>query len=126
VITLGLSYSYDSGAALLVDGEIVAAINEERLNRIKMYSGFPSLSIAECLRIAGVAPKDVGRVAVGGLMNFPYESGIDSRSTTYRLSDVLSRAHVMRLLIGNRPSAYALRAFFGNRFNPITWIVIRT
>ena len=35
-VTLGVSYSYDSGAALLVDGELVAAINEERLNRIKV------------------------------------------------------------------------------------------
>ncbi len=118
-VTLGLSYSYDSGAALLVDGEIVAAINEERLNRIKVYSGFPALSIAECLRIAGIAPRDVRQVAVGGRMNFPYESGVESGSATYRLSDALSRAGLLRLLIGNRPAAYALRAFFGNRYNPI-------
>jgi carbamoyltransferase len=118
-VTLGVSYSYDSGAALLVDGEIVAAINEERLNRIKVYSGFPKLSIAESLRIGGVDARDVGRVAVGGRMNFLYESGVDSTSTTYRLSDALSRAGALRLLIGNRPASYALRAIFGNRFNPM-------
>ena len=118
-ITLGLSYSYDSGAAVIVDGEIVAAINEERLNRIKVYSGFPALSIAECLRIAGLQASDVSSVAVGGRMNFLYESGTESKSATYRLSDVLSRAGVLRLLIGNRPAAYALRALFGNRFNPM-------
>ena len=118
-VTLGVSYSYDSGAALLVDGELVAAINEERLNRIKVYSGFPKLSIAECLRIAGVDARDVGLVAVGGLMNFLYESGVESTSSTYRLSDALSRTGALRLLIGNRPAAYALRAFFGNRFNPM-------
>jgi carbamoyltransferase len=119
MIALGLSYSYDSGAAVLVDGEIVAAINEERLNRIKVYSGFPALSIAECLRIAGLQPKDVGRVAVGGRMNFLYESGAESTSATYRLSDALSRAGFLRLLIGNRPAAYTLRAIFGNRHNPM-------
>jgi len=118
-VVLGLSYSYDSGAALLVDGEIVAAINEERLNRIKMYSGFPALSIAECLRIAGVAPGDVTRVAVGGRMNFLYESGTESSTPMYRLMDALSRTGMLRLLLGNRPSAYALRAFFGNRVNPM-------
>ncbi|HXD75018.1 MAG TPA: carbamoyltransferase N-terminal domain-containing protein, partial [Vicinamibacterales bacterium] len=77
-VVLGVSYSYDSGAALLIDGEIVAAINEERLNRIKMYSGFPEQSIVECLRIAGVRPDAVARVAIGGRMNFPYESGVES------------------------------------------------
>ena len=118
-ITLGVSYSYDSGAAILVNGEIVAAINEERLNRIKMYSGFPQLSIAECLRIAGIGPGDVEQVAVGGRMNFPYESGVESTSPAYRLSDALSRARVLRLLIGNRPAAYTLRAIFGNRYNPV-------
>jgi len=118
-IVLGLSYSYDSGAALLVDGEIVAAINEERINRIKMYSGFPALSIAECLHIAGIAPAQVTRVAVGGRMNFLYESGAESSSAMYRLMDALSRTGALRLLLGNRPSAYALRAIFGNRVNPM-------
>ena len=79
-IVMGVSYSYDSGAALLVDGEIVAAINEERLNRIKMYSGFPALAIAECLRIAGIAPDAVTDVAIGGRMNFLYEAGTESTS----------------------------------------------
>jgi carbamoyltransferase len=118
-IVLGVSYSYDSGAALLVDGEVVAAVNEERMNRIKAFSGFPVLSIAECLRIAGVSPRDVTRVAVGGWMNFLYESGTESDSPMYRLTDMLSRTGALRLLIGNRPMAYLLRAFFGNRVNPM-------
>ena len=91
-IILGLSYSYDSGAALLIDGRIVAAVNEERMNREKMYAGFPALAIGECLRIAGVGAAEISLVAVGGLM---------------------------KILIGWLPAAYALRAFFGNRFNPI-------
>ena len=118
-IVLGLSYSYDSGAAVLVDGEIVAAINEERLNRIKLYSGFPALSIAEVLRIAGIAPGNVTSVAVGGRMNFLYESGTESSSPMYMLLDALSRAGALRLLLGNRPSAYLLRTIFGNRMNPM-------
>jgi carbamoyltransferase len=117
---LGLSYSYDSGAALLVDGRIVAAVNEERMNREKCYAGFPALAVAECLRIAGLSPGDVGRVAVGGLMNFPYESGLaNTASARYQLSNTLSRLGLLRLLIGTLPFAYTLRAFFGNRFNPV-------
>jgi carbamoyltransferase len=118
-VVLGLSYSYDSGAALLVDGRIVAAVNEERMNREKMYAGFPKLAIAECLRIAGIRAADVSLVAVGGLMTFPYESGVTSANPRYALSNWLSKVGLMRLLIGWLPMAYALRAFFGNRINPV-------
>jgi carbamoyltransferase len=118
-VILGLSYSYDSGAAVLIDGRIVAAVNEERMNREKCYAGFPTLAIAECLRIAGVTPAQVSEVAVGGLMSFAYESGVDAKSAKYALSNWLSRAGVLRWLIGWLPMAYLLRAFFGNRLNPL-------
>jgi carbamoyltransferase len=119
-VVLGLSYSYDSGAAIMIDGRIVAAVNEERMNREKMYAGFPRLAIAECLRIAGVQPSEVTLVAVGGLMSFAYESGVAADAgARYALSNFLSRIGVLRLLLGWLPIAYALRAFFGNRFNPL-------
>ena len=57
---LGVSAFYhDSAAALVVDGEIVAAAQEERFTRIKQDSGFPELSIAYCLEEAGITLKDV-------------------------------------------------------------------
>ena len=42
---LGISDGDDAGAVLLLDGRVVAAVNEERLNRMKMSVGFPFLSI---------------------------------------------------------------------------------
>ena len=66
-VVLGISDSMTCGAALIVDGRVVAAVNEERLNRKKMCWGFPSLSITEVLRIAGLAPADVDRIAVAGV-----------------------------------------------------------
>lgn len=118
-VILGLSYSYDSGAAVLVDGRIVAAVNEERMNREKCYAGFPKLAIAESLRLAGVTPGQVTQVAVGGLMSFTYESGVDGGSAKHALSAWLSKVGLLRILIGWLPMAYLLRAFFGNRFNPL-------
>lgn len=61
---LGISDHYISGAALVADGRLVAAVNEERLVRKKMAMGFPRRSIAEVLRIAGLSPRDVDVVAV--------------------------------------------------------------
>jgi len=53
---LGISAFYhDSAAAILVDGEIVAAAQEERFTREKHFAGFPSLSVAYCLKEANTA-----------------------------------------------------------------------
>ncbi|MGE0606775.1 MAG: carbamoyltransferase [Pirellulales bacterium] len=53
---LGISAFYhDSAAALVVDGQIVAAAQEERFSRIKHDPGFPSLAVEYCLRQAGLA-----------------------------------------------------------------------
>lgn len=65
MIILGVSsYHPDASAALVADGEIVAAIDEERLNRIKHSPGFPELAIKYCLEKAHIALDDVDCVAV--------------------------------------------------------------
>ena len=54
---LGLNaYHGDAAAALVVDGELVAAAEEERFNRVKHVAGFPSLAAAWCLAEAGLEP----------------------------------------------------------------------
>ena len=63
---LGLNaYHGDAAAALVIDGELVAAAEEERFNRVKHCAGFPSLAAAWCLEEAGLAPGDLEHVAVG-------------------------------------------------------------
>ena len=65
-IILGINaYHAGSSATLLIDGEPVVAIAEERLNRIKYYAGFPTLSIKKCLEIANINISDVEHVALG-------------------------------------------------------------
>ena len=53
-VILGITDGDDGGAVLLVDGRLVAAVNEERLNRMKMSIGFPRLAVQEVLRLGGV------------------------------------------------------------------------
>ena len=60
---LGLSaYYHDSGAALLEDGEIVAAAQEERFTRRKYDASFPRLAAEYCLSEAGISLAEVGQV----------------------------------------------------------------
>ena len=61
---LGISAFYhDSAAALLRDGEIVAAAQEERFTRKKHDAGFPKLAVRHCLERAGVSASDLDYVA---------------------------------------------------------------
>lgn len=60
---LGISAFYhDSAAALVVDGEIVAAAQEERFSRIKHDHSFPQAAIDYCLAEAGMRPEDLDYV----------------------------------------------------------------
>src|ERR1041385_8231303 len=60
---LGISaYYHDSAAALLCDGRIVAAAQEERFSRRKNDDRFPHQAIAFCLRRGGVTPAELDAV----------------------------------------------------------------
>jgi carbamoyltransferase len=60
---LGISaYYHDSAAALVVDGDIVAAAQEERFSRIKHDHRFPTLAVEYCLREAKLRPEEVDYV----------------------------------------------------------------
>ncbi|ASA77393.1 carbamoyltransferase [Thermococcus sp. 5-4] len=63
---LGIHDGHDAGAAL-IDGGRVFAVNEERLNRVKKYRGFPALSVRKVLEMAGASPEDVEIIAVAGI-----------------------------------------------------------
>jgi carbamoyltransferase len=61
---LGISAFYhDSAAALIVDGDIVAAAQEERFTRKKHDPGFPAHAIEYCLKEGGVAPGQLNYIA---------------------------------------------------------------
>jgi len=61
---LGISaYYHDAAAALVVDGRIVAAAQEERFTRKKHDPGFPSNAVAYCLATAGLTTEQVDYVA---------------------------------------------------------------
>lgn len=63
---LGLNaYHGDAAAALVVDGELIAAAEEERFNRVKHCAGFPELAAAWCLADAGLSVGDLDHVAIG-------------------------------------------------------------
>ncbi len=65
MVILGVNaYHPDSSASIIIDGKLVCAIEEERLNRIKHWAGFPKQAIECCLREAKVSLKDIDFIAI--------------------------------------------------------------
>jgi len=66
MLILGLNmFHADASAAIVRDGEVVFAVAEERLNRVKHYAGFPALAVQACLDAVGAKITDIDHVAVG-------------------------------------------------------------
>ena len=64
-LILGINAHHaDASAAIIIDGKLVAAAEEERFRRIKHWAGFPSVAIEYCLREAGVSLNDIDHIAV--------------------------------------------------------------
>lgn len=61
---LGVRYGHDAGAALIVDGEIVANIAEERLTRVKHDTSFPVRSISMCLQQGEISSEEIDCLAI--------------------------------------------------------------
>jgi carbamoyltransferase len=65
VTILGINaYHGDASAVILKDGQLVAAVEEERFRRIKHWAGFPSESIRKCLQMATINAAEVDHFAV--------------------------------------------------------------
>jgi carbamoyltransferase len=97
MIILGLNaFHGDSSAALVRDGQLVAAAEEERFRRIKHWAGFPSQAIEYCLREAGLGLADLDHLAINQ----------DSRANLFRKIFYLAQA---------RPNLRLVRDRFRNR-----------
>jgi carbamoyltransferase len=65
MIILGINaYHANASAAIVVDGQLLAAVEEERLNRVKYAAGLPARAIQYCLAQAGVKLTEVDHIAI--------------------------------------------------------------
>src|SRR5437879_9966477 len=67
MLTLGINYSqmHDSSACIVRDGELVFAVAEERISRVKHDAGFPKNAIGACLDFAKVRADQLDEVCFG-------------------------------------------------------------
>lgn len=65
MIILGLNaYHGDASACLVRDGQLIAAVEEERFRRVKHWAGLPTRAVGYCLSQAGIGLEEVDHIAV--------------------------------------------------------------
>ena len=63
-IILGINANHaDSSACIIKDNKLIVAVEEERINRLKHYSGYPIKSIKECLNVAKLSSEEITDIA---------------------------------------------------------------
>ena len=80
MIILGINGNrreHNSAAAILVDGKLVASVEEERISRIKGDNAYPVGAIAEVMAIAGVREQEVDMVALASLSRWEQKPYLD-------------------------------------------------
>jgi carbamoyltransferase len=106
MISIGINYSqmHDSSACIARDGEVLFAVAEERLSRVKHDARFPALAIRACLDFAGVRADEVDYVCQGWPRPYAgylhdlrcYATGrqrVDSRALLNSTRQFLSMSH---------------------------------
>jgi carbamoyltransferase len=67
-IVMSISTTHETGTSIFNGRDLLAAISEERLDRVKFSTKYPpKLSIAEAINVSGVSPQDIDEVIVSGL-----------------------------------------------------------
>ena len=64
IIVLGINDGHDAGAALVKNGQVVAAVHEERLNNIKGFQGTPVKAISKVFEISQIDPSDLNLIVL--------------------------------------------------------------
>ena len=113
MLTLGIGgLLHDGAAALLKDGKLIAAIEEEKLLRQPHSSGLPDEAIQACLGMAGAKPEDLACVALAR----PLGAGGDP---SFHLQ-IKTRFPKSRIAIVDHHAAHAASAFFPSGFDRAT------
>jgi carbamoyltransferase len=122
VIILGLNaFHGDASAAIVSDGTLLAAAEEERFRRVKHWAGFPAQSIAYCLDAAHLRLADVDHVAVNQdsranrlrKLFYLLRHKPDPRLVLERFANRRNRERIPQLLAGAFPGS-GFRGVFHN------------
>lgn len=91
-VVLGLQEAHDASAAVMVDGKVVSAAQEERFSGLKGDYGYPRQAIAACLKTAGITVADIDEVALATKNWNPVLTKI-KRNANFTVDDWVEEQH---------------------------------
>ena len=121
--SLGIScYYHDSAAAILKDGSVVAAVEEERFSRKKFDDDFPKMAINWCLKETGITPEQIDSIAFYDKPVLKFERLLDNYLAVaprglYSFLDVIPKWLHKRLWIKEEIKKH-IRGYQGNIIFP--------
>lgn len=106
-------YSHDSAAALVCEGKLVAAAEEERFTRVKHQGGVPHKAVAYCLREAGLTLDDIDHIGVYMRPGVRLGRRLPYRVTQMAKSPLYSTGFMGYELLHNAQYAWGMRKLRG-------------
>ncbi|MBI3087395.1 MAG: carbamoyl transferase [Candidatus Omnitrophica bacterium] len=116
---LGIAFLADASAVVLRDGQLVAAVSEERLNRVKLWNGVPRGAIQAVLKLAGLTLDEIDVVATHGAAPpapdpGPFEekerrildAPLSPQQREAQLTHLRTRLEHERMVLGSRTPTY--------------------
>jgi carbamoyltransferase len=100
MIVLGVGDHVTCGSALVHDGKVIGAINDERLVREKMVFGIPRESIRMLLKLHGLSPSDVDAIAVASVNQHLVDEYMDFRNGWFGLRRGKFKQHLFEIASG--------------------------
>ncbi len=105
VTVFSFADGHDASAALIRDGKVLAALQEEKLTNIKHYDGVPERSMRAVFKIAGIEPSEVDVIAIANLVRVhaPASSRVKVSSALPKESSVNKRIWLLLHILGYVP-----------------------
>ena len=93
MVILGITMGTNSSCCLMIDGEVVAAQQEERFKRKKNYDTWPGLAIKSCLKIANLRLNQIDKVIWAGKDPIFMDYFITKRYSSFSNKDMIKEQY---------------------------------
>jgi len=119
--TQNQTWVHDAGATLLINGNHICSISEERLTRIKYDGNFPIKSIDYCLSIGNIIPQDIDLICVPSMCIDIFYKQVNDNLLHQKLKEIFPNA---RIQVVSHHLSHAASAIFSCDFNEGSFLTL--
>ena len=120
-VTQDQTWVHDAGITLLIKGNHICSISEERLTRIKYDGNFPIKSIDYCLSIGNITPQDIDLICVPSMCIDIFYKQVNDNLLHQKLKEIFPNA---RIQLVSHHLSHAASAIFSCDFNEGSFLTL--